>query len=192
MKKTLVQISILCFLMPAVFADDWDDFSGLDKAWDGQKSITNQEFEDAINTLEANQKKKEEKQKKKKIKKISGGGTSLHPDLAPGGEIPTLKQASKNEDGMLLNVPVNMLIDGNILDKGFYNIYAEKDKNKNIYISFYQSQFLKGKVRAFETTDDYDSESIDFVKYEPYGNDHIKIIFGSLDFNAYTFVKISE
>ena len=46
-------------VVPLCYAEDWDDFSGLDKAWDGQKSITNKEFEQAIDTLEKNQKKKE-------------------------------------------------------------------------------------------------------------------------------------
>ena len=54
-----ILIILLIFLLGAVpicRAEDWDDFSGLDKAWDGQKSITNKEFEQAIDTLEKNQK----------------------------------------------------------------------------------------------------------------------------------------
>lgn len=189
MKKALLLIFCFVFFVPAIYADDWDDFGDIDRAWDGQKSITNQEFEDAINTLEAKKKQKEEKQKKKKIKKISGGGTSLHPDLAPTNEIPIQEQLTKNKDGLLLNVPVNIIIDGKPLEKGFYNIFAEKDKNNEIYISFYQSQYLKGKVKAQETADDYGSEHIDFVELLPYDKHFVKIIFGSLDFNAYAYVQ---
>ena len=59
----------------------------------------------------------------------------------------------------------------------------------NIYLSFYQSQFLKGKVKAKETNNDYNQETIDFVELIPYNDKYVKIIFGSLDFNAYAFVR---
>ena len=57
---------------------------------------------------------------------------------------------------------------------------------------FYQSQFFKGKVRASETTDDYDAETIDFVKLVPYNEQFVKIIAGCLEFNAYAFVQYTE
>ena len=191
MKKAFL-LTIICLLIipTIVFAESWDDFSGLDRAWDGQKSITNQEFEDAINTLEGKKKQKEKKQQKKRAKKISGGGTSLHSELSPDSEIQGLTPLkSKNDEGLLLNVPVNLIIDENPLDKGYYKVIAERDKNNDIYLSFYQSQFFKGKVRACETNDDYDSESIDFVKLIPYNKNFVKIIFGSLDFNAYAYIR---
>ena len=139
--------------------------------------------------MQSNQKKKEEKQRKKKIKKISGGGTSLHGGLEPTAEIPSQEELKKNNEGLLLNVPVNLLIDGNSLEKGFYNIFGERDKDNNIYLLFYQSQYLKGKVKARETSDDFDEETIDFVRLIPGDKKNVKIIFGSLDFNAYAFVK---
>ena len=176
--------------LSAGFADDgWDDFSGVDRAWDGQKSITNKEFEEAIDTLEENKIKKEAKQRKKLIKKVSGGGTSLHPGLNPDSDIKSLAPLKKESEGNILNIPVNLLIDETPLDKGFYKVIAEKDKNGDIYLLFYQSQFFKGKVRACETSDDYDEESIDFVKLIPYNDHFVKIIFGSMEYNAYAYVR---
>ena len=194
MKKAFLLTLLSLILVSAnAFAESWDDFSGLDKAWDGQKTITNKEFEEAINTLEGKQKQREEKQQKKKAKKISGGGTSLHSDLAPGTEIQGLTPLkSKNSEGLLLNVPVNLIIDEAPLDKGYYKVIAERDKNNDIYLSFYQSQFFKGKVRACETNDDYDSDDLDFVKLIPYNKNFVKIIFGSLDFNAYAYIRYGE
>lgn len=174
----------------AYAADIWDDFSSsMDNAWDGQKPITNKEFEEAIDTLQGKQKQQEAKQRTKKIKKIGGGGTSLHSDLNPESEIKSLTPLKKNEDGMLLNIPVNMIIDEVILDKGYYNVFAEKDKNGDIYLSFYQSQYFKGKVRACKTDSDFDEETIDFVKLLPYDKNFVKIIYGSLDFNAYAYIR---
>ena len=57
---------------------------------------------------------------------------------------------------------------------------------------FYQSQFFKGKVRACETEDDYDEDDLDFVKLTPYNDNFVKIIFGSLEFNAYAYVRFIE
>ena len=161
--------------------------------WDGQKSITNVEFEKAIDVLQGKQKQKEAKKKKRRARKISGGGTSLHSGLDPMSEIQAQDPVKKQEeDGLLLNVPVKMYIDGNELETGFYNVTGEKNKQGEIFLSFYQAHYLKGKVKASETQNDYGSEVIDFVKLIPYNEDYIKVVFGSLDFNAYAFIRYIE
>ena len=130
--------------------------------------------------------------KQKKIKKVSGGGTSLHPGLDPTNEITELEPLKVNKnDGRLVNIPVDLLIDNGILEKGYYNVYGEKDKDGNIYLSFYQSQFLKGKIKAKETQYDFNSDDIDFAKFEPYDDNYVRIIYGSLDFNAYVYLMRS-
>ena len=190
MNRFIYILAILLFCSQA-FAMDLDDFVGADRMWDGQKSITNKEFEDAINVLQKKQKKKEEKQRNKKIKKISGGGTSLHSGLDPMSEIKSIDPLTKNDDdGLLLNVPVKMVIDGKILDEGYYNVYGERDKDtKTVYLTFYQAHYPMGKVKAKETNEDYNDENINFVRLIPYNDRYIKILFGSLDFNAYAFVE---
>ena len=61
MKKFLFILFILLIFCTASYAegDFFDDYTGIDRAWDGQKPITNQEFEKAIDTLQAGQKKKD-------------------------------------------------------------------------------------------------------------------------------------
>ena len=190
MRRLILLLILILAFVPVVTADDFfDSYAGIEHAWDGQKSITNQEFEKAIETLQEGQKKKEAKQKKKKIKKVSGGGTSLHSGLEPTNEINFQEELKKEDDnGQLLNIPVETVIEGKILEPGFYNIFGEKDKDNNIYISLYQSQYFKGKVKAFETDDDFGAETINFVKWLPYNDNYIRIIFGSLDFNAYAYL----
>ena len=189
-KKIFIYLFTSLLLATSVFAeDDWNDFGNIDRAWDGQKSITNKEFEEAINVLEGKKKEKEEKQNKRKIKKISGGGNSLHSELGVGEEIKKLSDITKNEEGLLLNIPVNLIIDETPLEKGYYKVFAEKDKNNDIYFKFYQSQFFKGQVRASVTDNDYNKETIDFIELIPYDDNFVKIIFGSLDFNAYAYVR---
>ena len=193
MKKTAVFILFLTFLLSAsAYADvSYDSYAEIDHAWDNQKPITDQEFENAIETLTAKQKKKDEKAKKRKIKKISGGGTSLHKGLEPMGEIKEqeiLKEKDESE-GQLINIPVRFIIDGKVIEPGFYNVFGEKDKNNDIYLSFYQAHSLIGKVKAFKTNNDFEAEELDFVKMIPYDDTYIQIIFGSLDFNAYTYLQ---
>ena len=192
MKKIAILTLFFGLIFSAnAYADEYDNYAGIDHAWDNQKPITNQEFEQAIDTLTAKQKKKDEKAKKRKIKKISGGGTSLHKGLEPMGEISDqeiLKEKGEF-DGQLLNIPVDVVIDGKVLERGFYNVFGEKDKNNDIYLSFYQAHYLMGKVKAHQTNHDFEAEELDFVQAIPYDDTYIKIIFGSLDFNAYTYLQ---
>lgn len=191
-KLALFVLFLFTFSSISVLSEDFSsDLSTFNHAWDGQKPVTDKEFEEAINTLTEKQKKKDEKVKKKKIKKISGGGNSLHKGLEPTAEIleqESLKQKDKDE-GMLLNIPVDIIIDGKILEKGFYNVFGEKDKNGEVYLSFYQAHYFKGKVKAHKTKNDFNSETLDFVKMEPFNEEFIRIMYGSLDFNAYTYIR---
>lgn len=196
MKKLAFIILLVLLISPInVVADDFfDNYKGIDHAWDGQKSITNKEFEEAINTLTEKQKKKEARAKKRKIRKISGGGTSLHKGLEPMSEI-SAQEALKEKgefDGQLVNIPVDIIIDDKVLEKGYYNVFGEKDKNGEVYLSLYQAHYLKGKVKAYKTNNDFDSENLDFAKFEQYNDDYVRIIYGSLDFNAYAYLKFKK
>lgn len=188
MRKSFLLL-VMLLTASVSYADSWDDFSQVGSMWDGQKSITNKEFEEAYEYLEQKNSKKELTQKKKKLKRITGGGESLHLDLSADKdvmEVPILKQ---NKDGVLINIPVNVIIDDIKLDRGFYKVVAVRDDNNDVYLSFYQSQFFKGKIRACETNDDFGEDEIDFAKLLPYNESFVKIIFGSLDLNAYAYIR---
>lgn len=175
------------------FAESWDDYSGLEHAWDGQKSVTNKEFEQVMDALQQKAKKKENKQKKKRAKKISGGGTSLHNELNPDKIIPELDSVQPISEDLLVNLPVNLLIDDKVLEKGYYNVVGERNKeNKKIYLSFYQAHYLMAKLEAFETEDDYGEENVSFVRVQNYNDSYVKLIFGSIDFNAYAYIPYME
>ena len=92
-------------------------------------------------------------------------------------------------DGQLLNIPVDFIINGKVLESGYYNVFGEKDENGEVYLSFYQAHYFKGKVKAHKTKNDFEDENLDFVKYEPYNDDYIRVMYGSLDFNAYTYLR---
>ena len=194
MKKFLLLLVLFFLTVESGFSSDWDDFDNVDRMWDGQKAITNKEFEDVMQKLEENKEKKEEKQKKKKIKKISGGGKSLHPELDVNNEIQTFEKLKPDpEEGILINTPVDLIIDNTVLERGYYKVIAQRDKEtKKIYINFYQSQFFKGKLEVIETDNDFGQDKLDFAELLPYNESFMKMIFGSLDFNAYAFVQFVE
>ncbi len=187
-----VLVFVIAFSLLPVQAESWDDFADLDRAWDGQKSITNKEFEEVMDALQAKTKKKEARQRKKKIKKISGGGTSLHDELNPDKTITELESLKPTADDLLINLPVHLIIDGKILDKGYYNVTAERDENKKIYLNFYQAHYLQAKIEATETENDYGEDEVNFVKLKDYNDSFVKLIFGSIDFNAYAYIPFKE
>ena len=191
MKKFAFTILLVfLFSIPTAFADSWDDFTNIDRAWDGQKTITNQEFEEVIDKLEENKEKKDDKKFNKLLKKISGGGNSLHPEMNVKNEIQELKLSESFDKEVLLNTPVDLYINGKTLERGFYKILGEKNKDDKIEISFYQSQFLKGKIEATETSDDFGEQEINFAKIVEYNDSYVKIIYGSIDFNAFAFIPL--
>ena len=194
MKKSFILILfVLIFSMNPLFADSWEDFSNLDKTWEDQKTIPNSDYEEVVKALEEKKDIVEQKKKKRKFRKLfSGGGTTLHKELKPNESLKDIPEVKQNEDGVLVNVFVDLLLDGQVLEKGFYKIFAERDEQKKIHIKFYQSQFLKGEIIAEETEDDYGQETIDFAKVIPYNQNFVKVIFGSIDFNAYAYVPYVE
>ena len=188
MKKVLASFIICTYFFIPAFCDSWDDFSNIDRMWDGQKTITNQDFEKVMDALEEEDNKKEEKQKKKKLKRF-GGGKSLHKELNPDFNIQNVEITKPSQEGIVLNVPVTLVVNETILEKGFYKVIGERKTDSNkILIKFYQSQFLKAEVEVIETNDDFNEESIDFAKILPYNDSFVKMIFGSIDFNAYIFL----
>ncbi len=183
--------SILIFVIPffalPVYSDEWDDFADVDRMWDGQKAITNQQFEEVMDVLEEKGNKKEEKKKKKLFKKF-GGGSSLHDDLGPEIDIKNTQIPVLAKEDLLVNIPVRLIVEGKPLETGFYKVVAERDKNNKIFISFYQSQFFKGKIEAFETEDDFGEKELNFARLQPFNDSFVRLILGSIDFNAYTYI----
>lgn len=179
--------------VPFCCAESWDDYANLDRAWDGQKTITNKEFEQVMDALQQKAKKKEARKKKRRARKISGGGTSLHDELNPDKIIPELESVKPASEELLVNLPVTLIVDGHRLEKGYYNVVGERDKENNkIYLSLYQAHYLKAKIEAVETEDDYNEEEVNFIKIKEYNNSFVKLIFGSIDFNAYAYVPYTE
>ena len=111
-----------------------------------------------------------------------------------GNETEVINQndESKKEDTHpVVSIPVELQIAESVLPVGHYQVQAEKDGDE-VFLKFYQSQYLMAQVPAIETNDDFGEDTITFAKWIPEGDNKIKLIFGSMDLNAYTFINIKE
>lgn len=196
MKKILLILILILFVgvKPCFAYDDNDtDFSdksgqgddmmkytnSVENAFAGQKKITDEEFQKVLKQV-----KEKRKKKTKSDKPFKGSSFNEENNGTHIGET-----ADKS---VVLTVPLSLVNgDGAEIPVGHYKIVGEKVKDK-VFLSFYQSAFLVAKVPAIETNSDFDQKEVNFVQILPYNEQRIKIIYGSLDFNAYTFIKIKN
>ncbi len=190
-KKILVLLIAVILSAPTLAEEvDWSKYDNIDNAWDGQKIITNKQFEETMNALEEKKNKKLKKQREKAIRKVKG--SSLHDNMdAHKDNIESQTPLEEMEECQVLSIPVDFVLDGKPIEKGFYRIIGEK-KDDGVYLELYQSHKLIAKIKAKETKDDFNQEYIQFVKLLPYNEQFMKIIFGCLDFNAYAYINIID
>lgn len=190
-KKIVLFLIISMFALPICAEEvDWSKYDNIDNAWDGQKVITNKQFEETMNALEAKKNKKMNRQKEKAIRKLKG--SSLHDNMdAHKDNIESQTPLEEAEECQVINIPVNFVSNGKIIDCGFYKVVGEK-KDDGVYLELYQAHNLIARIKARETQDDFDQEFIQFVKLIPDTDTRMKLIFGSVAFNAYTYINILE
>ncbi len=186
----IIFLSIIMLPMLAFAEEDWSGYYNIDSVWDGQKSITNKQFEETMDALQARQKKKEQKQREKAIKKVKG--SSLIPQMDAHNDDMVNEQPDETLDEFqLLNIPVDFIANGEKVECGYYQVLGEK-KSDGVYLLLYQAHSLKAKIKAKETNDDFDEATIKFVKVIPCNDHQMKIIFGSVDFNAFAYITFIE
>lgn len=190
-KKIILFLILSIFALPICAEEvDWSKYDNIDNAWDGQKVITNKQLEETMNALEAKKNKKMNRQKEKAIRKVKG--SSLHDNMdAHKDSIESQTPLEEAEECQVINIPVNFIFNGKIIDCGFYKVVGEK-KDDGVYLELYQAHNLVAKIKARETKDDFDQEFIQFVKLIPDTDTRMKLIFGSVAFNAYTYINIIE
>lgn len=189
MKKVLAitVILYLCFVS-SCFADDdfssgveglFNSTSTFDNAFAGQKQITDEEFQKTLAQVK-------EKQNRKMNKKRVFNASDFK-NRAGDEDVSDI-----SDKKTILTVPLELINgDGADISIGHYEISGKKI-NKDVYLDFYQSSNLIARVPAIETNDDFNQSGINFVQLLPYNEQRVKIIYGSMDFNAYTFLKIKN
>lgn len=176
MKKFLL-LALLIMLGNCVFAiadDEWGS-NAFDNAWYGQKPVTDEEFEKTLSEVEA-------KQKKNKKKKFKGDAINQSNELFMN---------EMNVVYPLLNLPVSLVNEDKEIIPGHYKAVGKKS-NGHVTINLYQASSLIASFPAKETKDDFDQKEIHFINIVPLNERQVKIIFGSLEFNAYSIVNLKE
>ena len=175
----------------AIAEEDWSSYDNIDNAWDGQKAITNKQFEETMNALQANKKRKEDKKREKAIRKVKGSSLIPQMDAHNDDMINENPDEENVDEGQLINIPVDFVVNGQSVERGFYKVLGEK-KNDGVYIMLFQGHDLKAKIKARETNDDFEEQYIQFVKLLPFNDHQMKIIFGSVEFNAVAYINFIE
>lgn len=173
----LLLIVLICNSQP-VFAegDLWEHFG--DSNIYGQKAVTDKEFEDALESKKGKPKKQNDK-------------------LLRNGE--SFQQSNETEfltampkELPILLIPVDLILEKDrVLPVGHYQIMGER-KNGKVYLKFFQAHELLAQLEVTETEDDFGEEEINFVRLLDNDEQSVKIIFGSIDFNAYTTLSILQ
>lgn len=174
MKKFFITLSTIIITANCVFADGdlWDNFG--DTNTYGQQAVTEQDFEKALNS----------KQKKKKRDKNIPKGESF----SQSNETDSIKNTTNEPQILLIPIPLKIKEDY-IIPVGHYQVEGEK-KDGEVFLKLYQAHDLIAKLPAEETNDDFGEETINFVKLLPHGDYHVEIIYGGIDFNAYSIIDI--
>ena len=166
--------------------DLWDnygasqDFYGQDK-----KGVSDAEFDKAIEQVKDKQ-NRGFFGRKKKDKNIPKGE-----EFSQSNESELLKVHSDEELLPVVSLPVEIVVGDGALPVGHYQIQGER-RGDELVLKFYQAHNLWAEFPAIETIEDFDEETITFARWIPEGENSLKIIYGSLDFNAYTIVKIKQ
>ncbi len=176
MKKFLIILfSIILSASNYALADGdlWDNFG--DQNVYGQKPVTDQEFDKALES---------KKGKKKKDKNIPKGES-----FQQSNETEIINK--KSEELPPLLVPLALQVDENqTVPIGYYQVVGKKENGKT-HLKLYQAHYLIADIPAIETDDDFNEKTITFVKLSQYSTKQVRIIFGCVDFNAYAIINIA-
>ena len=195
MKRFLYIFLLMLFAaMPAVAGDVdlpasgdiWDNYNTNQEFYGQDKpAVSDEQFEKAIEEI----KYKQDKLGSwiKKLQKPRGK------EYRQSNETEVINEEVEDKDTMpVICIPVDLNVGDGVLPVGHYQVKGEKDENGNVVLKLYQAQYVMAQFPATETSDDFNEDTITFVKWLSEGEDKIKLIYGSIDFNAYAVLPINQ
>ena len=170
--------------MPAT-GDLWDNWGASQDFYGQDKPVTDEDFDKAIEQVKDKQ-NRNWLGLKKRNKNVPKGE-----EFSQSNETEIINTNSDKNSLPVISLPVALKVGEDVLPVGHYQIKGENDAG-NLVLKFYQAQYVMAQFPAKETTDDFGEETISFAKWLPEGDNKIKVIYGSLDFNAYTVIDIAN
>ena len=191
-KKSLIVLVLLLIGSPVLAQDDidmnnlWDNF-GSNQEFFSQTKDNKTVSDDELDKIIEQVKEKHTPWGKKLKQKLQ---TPRGEAFSESNETEEIEDEQQEATLPVLSLPVEIdLGNGVYLPVGHYQINAEKE-GEDTFIKFYQAHYLMAKIPATETEDDFDEEELLFGKWLVEDEDNLKIIFGSVDLNAFTYVKV--
>lgn len=195
MKKFFLLIAIMSFFSICAFA--YDDLMYTNDMWDhyGEdinngmeaKPVSDEEFEKAIQQVDSKVNKWKNWAQKRKQPKGESFSQSNETDVLNN-------EHGEDKSLPVLSLPSDVLVGEDYIPVGHYQVQGEKLDNGDTVLNLYQANYLIARIKANETQDDFNKDEILFADWDVEDEDGniIRIIYGSLDFNAYAFVKIKD
>lgn len=148
------------------------------------KFVTDEEFEQALQKMDS------------KVNKWRNWAQKLKQPRGKNFSQSNETELIENEHGEdtslpVISLPVEIVVGEATLPVGHYQVKGEMINNKPV-LSLYQAGELMTRINATETRDDFNEAEILFANWTNEDDNKIKIIYGSLDFNAYAFVEIAN
>lgn len=184
-KLALIFVALIAF--SPVFADEFDSVQSL---WDNfgdmnfynsekQTAVSDEQFDKTIENVKS--KKRKPLFAPKEPKKMKGES------YQQSNETELLKGI--NKETPVLRVPYELkTIEGGVLPIGHYQAEFEKSENGTVTMKLYQAHYLVAQYPAQETEEDLYDEHINYLTLEDFGENKVKINYGSMDFNAFTII----
>ncbi len=196
MKKILTLglfIALAITASPLAIADDvdapatgdlWDNWNTRQDEREA-KPVSDEDFDKALKQVDQKVNKWKNWAEKRKIPKGE--------EFSQSNETEIINNEQEKADNSLpvLTFPFELQIGEDYMPVGHYQIKGEKVDGAVVF-KFYQGNIEMAQIPATETNDDFNSETITFSKWEAQGDNEIKIMYGSMDLNAYAFVPIRE
>lgn len=174
------------FLLPAYAEGDdlWGSFNTDISSPKEQRFVSDEEFEEAL------KKKNKKLDKWKKI--LLNNGSPRGEQFSQSDETEAINNNQGTDASLpVLALPVEIKVGEGYVPVGHYQVEG-KNEDGRIVLSLYQAHNLVARIPATETNEDYEQEEILFANWMSEDDNRIKIIYGSLDFNAYALVDILQ
>ena len=194
MKKLLLSL-LICFIgfnlsaladQYDINTDLWSDYNTDEIINNGKEAtnVTDEEFEQALKQIDSKVNKWKNWAERRKRPKGEEFSQSNETELINN---------EHGEDSSLpvMSLPVELKIGEGIVPVGHYQVKGEIIDGQPI-LNLYQAHYLMAKIPAVETKEDFDKEEILFADWISENENRIKIIYGSLDFNAYAYVDLAN
>ena len=188
MKKLFILFLFGLLMHTPVFADDADDLwnnYNIDVTGGKEvRAVSDEEFEEAIKKMDSKVNKWRNRYRK--------WSAPRGKEFSQSNETELIEKEHGNDVSLpVLSLPVEIEVGEGIIPVGHYQVKGEMINDKPV-LSLYQAGELMTRIQAVETKEDFGQDEILFAHWKNESDDKLKLIYGSLDFNAYAIVKILQ